>query len=79
MLGADIAYAWPSAEIAVMGPDGAANILFRKRIESAADPTAERARIIEDYRQRFLNPYAAAAAETSPNTLLNGPSNDASE
>jgi acetyl-CoA carboxylase carboxyltransferase component len=63
MLGADIAYAWPSAEIAVMGPEGAANILFRKQIESAADPEAERARIIEDYRTRFLNPYAAAAAD----------------
>jgi len=63
MLGADIAYAWPSAEIAVMGPEGAANILFRKQIDSAADPAAERARIIADYRSRFLNPYAAAAAD----------------
>ena len=63
MLGADIAYAWPSAEIAVMGPEGAANILFRKQIDSAADPAAERARIIDDYRRRFLNPYAAAAAD----------------
>ncbi len=63
MLGADIAYAWPSAEIAVMGPEGAANILFRKQIDSAADPAAERARIIADYRDRFLNPYAAAAAD----------------
>ncbi len=63
MLGADIAYAWPSAEIAVMGPEGAANILFRKQIAAAADPAAERARIIEDYRRRFLNPYAAASAE----------------
>ena len=62
MLGADIAYAWPSAEIAVMGPDGAANILFRKQIDAAPDPAAERARIIEDYRRRFLNPYAAAGA-----------------
>ncbi|MDD1749238.1 MAG: hypothetical protein LUO89_05115, partial [Methanothrix sp.] len=63
MLGADIAYAWPSAEIAVMGPEGAANVLFRKQIDSAADPAVERARIIEDYRKRFLNPYAAAAAD----------------
>jgi len=63
MLGADMAYAWPSAEIAVMGPEGAANVLFRKQIEAAADPVAERARIIEDYRTRFLNPYAAAAAD----------------
>lgn len=63
MLGADLAYAWPSAEIAVMGPEGAANILFRKQIEAAPDPAAERARIIEDYRRRFLNPYAAAGAD----------------
>ena len=63
MLGADIAYAWPSAEIAVMGPEGAASILFRKQIDSAPDPAAERARVIDDYRQRFLNPYAAAAAD----------------
>jgi propionyl-CoA carboxylase beta chain len=63
MLGADVAYAWPSAEIAVMGPEGAANILFGRQIKAAADPAAERARIIEDYRKRFLNPYAAAGAE----------------
>lgn len=63
MLGADVAYAWPSAEIAVMGPDGAANILFSRQIKAAPDPAAERARIIEDYRQRFLNPYAAAGAD----------------
>jgi propionyl-CoA carboxylase beta chain len=63
MLGADIAYAWPSAEIAVMGPEGAANILFRKQIDSAAEPAVERARIVADYRKRFLNPYAAAAAD----------------
>jgi len=63
MLGADIAYAWPSAEIAVMGPEGAANVLFRKQIETSPDPAAERARIVEDYRKRFLNPYAAAAAD----------------
>ena len=42
-LGADVAYAWPSAEIAVMGPEGAANILYRKQIEAAADPAEERA------------------------------------
>ncbi len=61
-LGTDITFAWPSAEIAVMGPEGAANILYKKQIESAADPAAERARLIEDYRKRFLNPYAAANA-----------------
>jgi propionyl-CoA carboxylase beta chain len=59
-LGADLAFAWPSAEIAVMGAEGAANILNRKQIDSAADPVAERARLVEEYRQRFLSPYVAA-------------------
>ena len=57
----DISYAWPSAEIAVMGPDGAVNIIFRKQIEEAADPEAERARLVEEYRDTFANPYVAAA------------------
>ncbi len=59
----DISFAWPSAEIAVMGPEGAANILYRKQIDAAADPAAERARVIEDYRKKFLTPYAAAGAD----------------
>jgi len=62
ILAGDMNFAWPSAEIAVMGPEGAANILFRKQIEAAQDPAAERARVTDDYRQRFLNPYAAAGA-----------------
>jgi propionyl-CoA carboxylase beta chain len=61
-LGTDVNYAWPSAEIAVMGPEGAANILFKEQIQSAADPAAERARLAEEYRRRFNNPYHAAAA-----------------
>ncbi|MCR4425699.1 MAG: methylmalonyl-CoA carboxyltransferase [Firmicutes bacterium] len=60
-LGADAVYAWPSAEIAVMGPDGAANIIFRREIEKSADPKATRAEKIEEYRQKFANPYVAAA------------------
>jgi propionyl-CoA carboxylase beta chain len=63
VLSADIAFAWPSAEIAVMGPEGAANILFRKQIDAAADPAAERTRVIEEYRKKYLSPYAAAAAD----------------
>ncbi|HET9495938.1 MAG TPA: acyl-CoA carboxylase subunit beta, partial [Chloroflexia bacterium] len=59
-LGTDISYAWPSAEIAVMGAEGAVNILYKKEIESAADPAAERARLADDYRKRFNNPYYAA-------------------
>jgi len=62
-MGSDINYAWPSAEIAVMGPEGAANILFRKQIEAAADPTAERKKVIDEFRKKFLNPYAAAGAD----------------
>ncbi|HEY9076317.1 MAG TPA: acyl-CoA carboxylase subunit beta [Anaerolineaceae bacterium] len=61
-LGTDVNFGWPSAEIAVMGPEGAANILYRKQIEGATDPAAERARLANEYRERFLNPYAAAGA-----------------
>ena len=60
-LGTDVNYAWPSAEIAVLGAEGAANILFKKRIEAAPDPSAERKRLADDYRQRFNNPYHAAS------------------
>ena len=56
----DISYAWPSAEIAVMGPDGAVNIIFRKQIAEAQDPEAERARLVQEYRDTFANPYVAA-------------------
>jgi propionyl-CoA carboxylase beta chain len=61
-LGTDVNYAWPSAEIAVLGAEGAANILFRRQIESAPDPAAERARLAEEYRRKFNNPYHAASA-----------------
>jgi propionyl-CoA carboxylase beta chain len=61
-LGTDVTYAWPSAEIAVMGAEGAVNILFRKQISSAAEPTAERQRLVDDYRRQFNNPYFAARA-----------------
>ena len=57
----DISYAWPTAEIAVMGPEGAVNIVFRKEIAAAADPDAERQRQVEEYREQFANPYIAAA------------------
>lgn len=59
-LGADQVLAWPSAEIAVMGPEGAANIIFRKDIESSEDPVATRNQKIEEYREKFANPYVAA-------------------
>ena len=58
----DLILAWPSAEIAVMGPEGAVNIIYRKQLAEADDPEAERLRLIEDYRQKFANPYVAALA-----------------
>jgi len=58
---ADLNFAWPTAEIAVMGVEGAVNIIFRDRIEAAQDPSAERARLIAEYEDRFANPYVAAA------------------
>ena len=60
-LGAGMAIAWPTAQIAVMGAQGAANIVFRKDIEAAADPAAKRAEKIAEYEDKFSNPYCAAA------------------
>ncbi|MGH8993949.1 MAG: acyl-CoA carboxylase subunit beta [Acidimicrobiia bacterium] len=59
-IGCDLAFAWPSAEIAVMGPQGAVNIIFRKELEGAPDPEARRAELLEEYTERFANPYVAA-------------------
>jgi acetyl-CoA carboxylase carboxyltransferase component len=61
-LGTDVTYAWPSAEIAVMGAEGAVNILFRKKISSAPDPSVERKKLVDEYRRQFNNPYYAARA-----------------
>jgi propionyl-CoA carboxylase beta chain len=58
---ADFNFAWPSAEIAVMGSDGAVNIIFRKEIEAAKDKEAEREELTEDYRRKFASPYIAAS------------------
>ena len=54
-------FAWPTAEIAVMGAEGAVNIIFRDQIASADDPAAERARLVAEYEAEFNNPYIAAA------------------
>jgi acetyl-CoA/propionyl-CoA carboxylase carboxyl transferase subunit len=59
-LRADVSFAWPTAEIAVMGADGAVNIVFRKEIENAEDPATRRADLITEYRDKFSTPYAAA-------------------
>lgn len=60
-LGADFVFAWPSAEIAVMGPEGAANIIFRAEIQGAADPDAVRREKVAEYTEKFANPYIAAS------------------
>ena len=60
-LGCDMALAWPTAEIAVMGAEGAANIIFRREIKAAEDPDAKREEMIEDYQNRLYNPYIAAS------------------
>ncbi len=59
-LGADLVLAWPTAEIAVMGPQGAANIIFRGEIDKAEDKAATRARVIQEYTDEFATPYKAA-------------------
>jgi propionyl-CoA carboxylase beta chain len=59
-LGADINLAWPSAQIAVMGAQGAVNVLYRKELAEAKDPEAERAKLLQEYDDKFANPYIAA-------------------
>jgi propionyl-CoA carboxylase beta chain len=57
---ADANFAWPSAEIAVMGAEGAVNILYKRELETATDVTAARAARVAEYREKFANPYVAA-------------------
>ncbi len=59
-IGADLAFAWPSAEVAVMGAAGAVNLIFRKDLDTADDPEVRRAELVEEYTERFANPYIAA-------------------
>jgi acetyl-CoA/propionyl-CoA carboxylase carboxyl transferase subunit len=59
-LRADVSFAWPTAEIAVMGPEGAVNVVFKKQIEKAEDPDALRAELIAEYQRKFATPYVAA-------------------
>jgi acetyl-CoA carboxylase carboxyltransferase component len=59
-IGADLAYAWPSAELAVMGPQGAVEILYRRELQQAADPAARRAELVAEYTAKYANPYSAA-------------------
>ena len=60
-LRADLNFAWPTGEIAVMGPDGAVNIVFRNELERAEDREATRQRLVDDYKEKFANPYVAAS------------------
>jgi propionyl-CoA carboxylase carboxyltransferase subunit len=59
-IGADVNYAWPTAEIAVMGPRGAVNVLYSDELEAAENPEQRRDQLIEEYRDQFANPYTAA-------------------
>ena len=59
-IGADLAFAWPSAELAVMGPQGAVEILYRRELQTVADPVARRNELVDEYTERFANPYVAA-------------------
>ena len=60
-LRADFVYAWPTAEIAVMGPEGAANIVFKREIDNSEDPEKTRQQKIQEYKEKFANPYVAAS------------------
>lgn len=59
-IGADLAYAWPTAELAVMGPQGAVEIVYKRELQQAADPTSRRAELVAEYTEKYANPYAAA-------------------
>ena len=59
-IGGDFNYAWPTAEIAVMGPQAAVNIIFKREIAAAPDPDQKARELVEDYTERFANPYVAA-------------------
>ncbi|HTP87362.1 MAG TPA: carboxyl transferase domain-containing protein [Bryobacteraceae bacterium] len=68
-LGADRLIAWPSAEIAVMGAEGAVDVVFRKEIQAAADPKKKRAEMIQEYRNKFSNPYVAGARRQADDVI----------
>jgi acetyl-CoA carboxylase carboxyltransferase component len=59
-IGADLAYAWPTAELAVMGPQGAVEIVYKRELQQAADPAARRSELVTEYTEKYANPYAAA-------------------
>jgi len=69
-IGTDNNYAWPTAEIAVMGAEGAVNILYRKKINKADDPKAEHERLVDEYKEKYLTPYTAAQAGIVDEVIL---------
>jgi propionyl-CoA carboxylase beta chain len=69
-LRADLLFAWPTTEIAVMGAEGAINILYRRQLKEAADPAARRAELMVEFREKFSNPYVAAAAGAIDDILI---------
>ncbi|MGB2757276.1 MAG: acyl-CoA carboxylase subunit beta [Acidimicrobiia bacterium] len=71
-IGADLAFAWPCAELAVMGAQGAVNLLHRSELKKASDPEALRAELIEEYTDRFANPYNAAERGIVDDVILPG-------
>ena len=68
-IGADLVLAWPSAEIAVMGPEGAVNVIFRRELAEADDPVIRRDELVAEYRRRFANPYVAAGSGFIDNVI----------
>jgi acetyl-CoA carboxylase carboxyltransferase component len=59
-VGSDLSFAWPTAELAVMGPQGAVEVVYRRELQAAADPVARRAELVDEYTERYANPYIAA-------------------
>ena len=59
-VGSDLSLAWPAAELAVMGPQGAVEIVYRREIEAASDPEARRVELVDEYTEKFASPYVAA-------------------
>jgi len=69
-MGADFVYAWPSAEIAVMGAEGAVKVLYKKEIGAAKDPKAKEAELVAEYRDKFCSPYEAAKKAMITDVIL---------
>jgi len=59
-VGSDLCFAWPTAELAVMGPQGAVEVVYRRELQAAADPIARRNELVDEYTERYANPYIAA-------------------